>query len=237
MRRFLERWRKKYKKSVKHWLVTELGHNGTERIHLHGIIWTEKKEEIERIWQYGWVYVGKWVNEQTINYIVKYINKIDLEHKGYEPKILTSAGIGANYINKSDSKKNKYAEKETKEYYTTKKGTKLNLPIYYRNKIYSEKERELLWLQKLNKKTRYVLGVEVNEEDYEKTLEYAQIRNKKLGYGDLTNNWDKSEYKKQRSVLKIKRRLKIDKYHIEKEKPKEINPIFAIDNSINEFNS
>ena len=25
VRRFLERWRKKYKKSVKHWLVTELG--------------------------------------------------------------------------------------------------------------------------------------------------------------------------------------------------------------------
>ena len=26
VRRFLERWRKKYKKSVKHWLITELGH-------------------------------------------------------------------------------------------------------------------------------------------------------------------------------------------------------------------
>ena len=41
-RRFLERWRKKYKKSVKHWLITELGHEGTENIHLHGIIWTNK---------------------------------------------------------------------------------------------------------------------------------------------------------------------------------------------------
>ena len=34
VRRFLERWRKKYKKSVKHWLITELGHENTERIHL-----------------------------------------------------------------------------------------------------------------------------------------------------------------------------------------------------------
>ncbi|AXH74827.1 MAG: replication initiator protein [Microviridae sp.] len=41
VRYFLERWRKKYKKSVRHWLVTELGHNGTERIHMHGIIWTD----------------------------------------------------------------------------------------------------------------------------------------------------------------------------------------------------
>jgi hypothetical protein len=44
-RRFLERWRKKYKKSVKHWLVTELGGNGTENIHLHGIIWTNETAE------------------------------------------------------------------------------------------------------------------------------------------------------------------------------------------------
>ena len=34
IRRFLERWRKKYKKSVRHWLVTELGQTNTERIHI-----------------------------------------------------------------------------------------------------------------------------------------------------------------------------------------------------------
>ena len=43
VRRFLERWRKKHKKSVKHWLITELGqpsnkigHQGTENLHLSG---------------------------------------------------------------------------------------------------------------------------------------------------------------------------------------------------------
>ena len=41
VRHFLERWRFKYKKSVRHWLVTELGHENTERIHLHGIIYTD----------------------------------------------------------------------------------------------------------------------------------------------------------------------------------------------------
>ena len=30
VRRFLERWRKKNKKSIRHWLVTELGHKGTD---------------------------------------------------------------------------------------------------------------------------------------------------------------------------------------------------------------
>ena len=68
VRRFLERWRKKYKKSVKHWFVTELGHNGTERIHLHGIIFTkENKETIESIWKYGNIWVGTFVNTKTIN--------------------------------------------------------------------------------------------------------------------------------------------------------------------------
>ena len=41
VRRFLERHRKKFNFSPRHWFVTELGHNGTERIHLHGILYTD----------------------------------------------------------------------------------------------------------------------------------------------------------------------------------------------------
>ena len=68
IRRFLERWRKKYKKSVKHFLITELGHNGTERIHLHGILFTnEKTEIIQDIWKYGIIWIGQYTNEKTIN--------------------------------------------------------------------------------------------------------------------------------------------------------------------------
>ncbi len=47
VRRFTENWRVQKKKSLRHWLVTELGHSGTERLHIHGIIWTdEPKEEL-----------------------------------------------------------------------------------------------------------------------------------------------------------------------------------------------
>ena len=42
IKRFLERWRKKYGKSIRHWLVTEHGHRNTERIHLHGLLFTEQ---------------------------------------------------------------------------------------------------------------------------------------------------------------------------------------------------
>ena len=35
----LERVRKQTGKSVKHWFITEMGHEKTERLHLHGIVW------------------------------------------------------------------------------------------------------------------------------------------------------------------------------------------------------
>ena len=46
--------------------------------------------------------VGTFVNTKTINYIIKYITKIDADHKGYKSIILNSAGIGKEYINRQD---------------------------------------------------------------------------------------------------------------------------------------
>lgn len=82
VRWFLERWRKEFKKSVKHWFITELGHENTERIHIHGIIYTtQNKEKIQNIWQYGKVDVGYSMNGKVISYITKYMTKIDQDHK------------------------------------------------------------------------------------------------------------------------------------------------------------
>ena len=168
-----------YKKSVKHWLVTELGHQGTERIHLHGILFTkETKETIENIWKYGNIWVGTFVNTKTINYIIKYITKIDEQHKGFKSIILSSAGIGKEYINRQDAKNNKYNGESTKETYILPSGTRTALPIYYRNKIYSDEEREQLWLNKLDKQERYVMGIRISvkkdESEYNKVLEQAK---------------------------------------------------------------
>ena len=146
VRRFLERWRKKHKTSVKHWLVTELGHEGTERIHMHGIIFTNKIDDVKNIWKYGIVHIGQWVNEQTVNYCVKYVSKIDKDHKGYVPKILCSKGLGSNYLKRYDSNINEFKGNKTNEYYVLKNGRKVNLPKYYRNKIYSDEQKEELWI-------------------------------------------------------------------------------------------
>lgn len=204
-RRFLERWRKKYKKSVRHWLVTELGQTNTERIHIHGIIWTDEKEDIGKIWKYGHVYLGEYVSEKTINYIVKYINKTDVLHKEYKSIIMTSAGIGKGYTQRIDARNNKYKKKGTTETYTTRQGAKLNLPIYYRNQIYTEKEREKLWIEKLDKEERWINGKKIDisngEEEYYKVLEEERRKNKRLGYGDNTSDWNRKQYERERRNL------------------------------------
>lgn len=141
---FRERWRKKYGKSIKHWFITELGHKGTERMHIHGIIFTDKtKEEIEERWQNGRIDVGYEMNEKCINYIMKYITKIDKDHKGFKGKINPSPGIGKDYLNKWETYRNRYQEGgKTEENIKTENGTKIAMPTYMRNKIYTEEERE-----------------------------------------------------------------------------------------------
>lgn len=220
VRLFLERWRKHYKKSLRHWLVTELGHTGTENIHLHGIIWTDKPlQKVEQIWQYGHIWKGKqengrlvnYVNAKTVNYIVKYVNKIDQDHKHYKSIILTSPGIGNGYTNRTDAKQNRYNHTKTNETYRTPQGYRLALPIYYRNKIYSEQEREQLWLQKLNKQERWICGEKVDisksEAGYYKLLDFYRKRNTELGYGNDTKSWSQEQYERQRRILKQKERI------------------------------
>lgn len=207
VRRFCERWRKKHKKSIRHWLITELGHVNTEHLHMHGIIWTdETNEEIQNKWMYGKVWFGTYVNIKTINYTIKYFTKIDKDHKYYRPIILTSAGIGSNYFNRKDQLNNKYQEQGTKETYTLPNGQETALPQYYRNKLYKDDEKEKLWIEKLNKQKRYILGKEIDiskgEEEYNKLLKIAQMKNTQWGYGTNKEDWTQKEYEQQRRALK-----------------------------------
>lgn len=206
-RRFLERWRKKYKKSVKHWIISELGHEGTERLHMHGLLFTEKtEEEIEDRWGYGRIHIGEYVNERTINYITKYIVKLDKDREGYRPVIMTSPGMGRGYLKTGDAEKNKFRGNDTREYYRLDSGKKVGLPMYYRNAIYTEEERGNLWTQILDKNERYVMGEKIDvsdekgEAEYYKSLEYYREKNRKLGYGSDT--WVKENYKARRKLLK-----------------------------------
>lgn len=194
-RKFLENWRAKYKKSLQHWFITELGHNGTENVHIHGIIWTNKSiEEVAKKWIYGFVWKGhlkngkyeNYVNEKTINYIVKYVNKIDIKHPLYKSKILTSPGIGNQYKDSYNAQRNKYNGTKTKESYKTKSGHEINLPTYWRNKLYTDEQKEQLWINKLNKGEKWIMGEKINTNNHEeeqKLLEYYRKFNNQHGYG------------------------------------------------------
>lgn len=210
-RRFLERWRKETKKSVKHWLVTELGHNGTENIHMHGIIWSKDIEKIKKHWKYGYIWKGDYVSERTVNYITKYITKTDQMHKEYKSKILTSPGIGRKYTESKDYGANEYKGEETREYYTTKSGNKMAMPVYWRNKRYTEEEREKLWIEKINKQERYILGQKIDisksEEHYYKVLNTARNKNKRLGYGNDEINWERKQYENERRKMNMEKRI------------------------------
>lgn len=221
VRLFLERWRKEHKISLRHWFITELGHNGTENIHIHGIVWCDKNkiEDVSRIWKYGYIWPSKdlvkynYVNEATVNYITKYVIKTDEKHTQYKSKILTSKGIGRNYTKTANSSSNKFNREEpekTNETYRTRTGHKIRLPIYWRNAIYSEEEREKLWLKTLDKEERYVLGQKVSvkngQEEYMKMLGEAQKLNRELGYGDNKKDWDKHQYESELRNIKRKER-------------------------------
>lgn len=212
---FRKRWYKKYGEGIKHWLIVELGHppknpgeRSTERVHIHGILWTERScAEIEKVWGYGWVDQGEYVNEKSINYITKYVTKVDPDHPGFIGKIFCSKGIGSGYMDKKDARNNRFDGNKTNETYRTPSGAKIALPIYYRNKIYDDEEREKLWLQKLDKKVRYVRGMKIDTSteagihEYIDALKEAQKFNKFMGYTDTP--WKKEKYEKMRQKFGI----------------------------------
>ena len=144
------------------------------------------------------MFIGDYVNAKTINYIVKYVTKIDEQHKGFQGNILTSPGIGKQYTNSWNAKQNKYEKGNTKDYYKLPNGEKTQLPIYYRNKIYTEEEREELWIELINKNIRYVRGEKINiatkegKQEYWEALQYQQKKNIELGYGN--RDWIKKDY-------------------------------------------
>lgn len=206
IRLFTDRYKKKYKHRPRHWLITELGHGATEHIHFHGILWSnEPKAEIEKLWGYGFMDFGKYVSEQSVNYITKYVTKQDFQHKCYKPKVMTSKNIGAGYLERSDAQRNKFNPNgETNTTYTDRSGRKRSLPLSWRNKLYTDREKELIRIEKENKNERWVWGerVDISTEkgvkEYEKLQQWYRMKNARLGYGSKEQNWEQKMYEHNR---------------------------------------
>lgn len=217
IRLFTERWRKLKSKPPRHWFVTELGHNGTENIHLHGIIWTnETYKFIRTTWQYGWIWPRPdeekfaYVNIESICYNMKYVSKQDLLHKEYIPIILASKKIGYNYVNTRNAQNNQFKNRDTDETYRTTTGHKIILPTYLRKQLYTEWELEQLWLNSLDKETAYVLGKKIDlkkgDTEYKKAIQDAKRINAELGYGQGKND-NRKEHEENRREQMIQTRI------------------------------
>ena len=156
-RLFFERIRKRTKKSIRHWAVTETGEE-KGRIHIHMICFSQTldKWKLTNIlwdaWTAGYKYYGKYCNGKTVNYITKYMLKENKADKDFRSKILTSKGIGEAYCRKESSKeKHAYvkrtAETRTIETYLTDAWTETALPRYYKLKLWDE-TKETSYLRK-----------------------------------------------------------------------------------------
>lgn len=211
IRRMLERWRKDHKKSIKHWFITELGHENTERIHAHGILFSNEPLEFKEIekkkdgilaewkyWKYGNVFVGNWVNSQTVNYLMKYVCKIDSDHKNFIGYVFTSPGIGKQWL---ETMRNiyKYVNHGSLDYYRMPDGHKVKLPTYYKNHLYNEDDREKIWRDSMDKNEIIISGNKYQANLLPGKTE-SNIRNKAqeinttLGYGNDTKEWMKEDY-------------------------------------------
>lgn len=211
---YSNRYLKKYKVRPKGFWISELGSKkvkrrkdgtlvkGTERIHFHAIIFTEVPEkEIQKLWKYGNIDFGKYCNERTINYILKYVTKIDEEHLGYKPIIRASQKMGTNYLKTWDAEQNRYKTNgETNTTYRNPSGNRTGLNKYYRDKLYTDLQREDIRMKKLDEGIKYINGkkydykTEQQKINFEKNLEYFRQENIRKGYGDRSEKFRKRYY-------------------------------------------
>lgn len=198
VRMWSERWRKRFKRAPKHWLITELGEQSSERIHLHGLVWNETgleidkfKEAIEKSWGNGNIRFSDYWGLQTINYFLGYVTKLDPHHKGYKQRIFTSKKMGIGYL--ADAKRiHKFRGEKTVKYYKATNGCKLKLPKYYKQKLWTEEEREMMWSWELDKDMTYIGKQEYDQtnEDtkyvkkFARELKGARKTNELAGYGN-----------------------------------------------------
>lgn len=181
IRRFNERWRQKFKKSIKHWMVPELGSKNTERLHLHGIVWVNKEQamEVKKMWGYGNIWIEKARGEVTAGYVVKYLTKPDRKHPGFRSRIYCSPGIGAGYLTSKRAEQGAFKGRETDTRYRGRDGKMKKACRYYRRRLYTEEQLEEIRLATMEREVWYVAGKKMrgqktSEENMRLTLAILQ---------------------------------------------------------------
>lgn len=208
-RLFLERIRKETGKSVKHWCVTEKGHTNTRRIHLHGLFYAREgqtKWQLTKLlyenWIDGYKYYGKYVNEKTINYVSKYMTKKDKDNPDYVSIILCSKGLGANYA-KENQLKHRWNKEKTIITYKARSGQDLPLPRYYKTTLYTDEQRQLLWLYAEDEGVKWVKGFKVIEANTVNKDYYEELLKEKNRNGIDLHGDDIEEIERKKAINRM----------------------------------
>lgn len=131
------------KLNIRFYAVGEYGER-TGRPHYHILIFNvlpQIVERIEQIWSLGNVFIGN-IEDASIHYVTKYvINRMDHSSDRAPPFSTQSRrpGIGAEYL-KTHTKYHKDGQFN----YVTMSGFKSSLPRYYRDRIFTDSEKEIL---------------------------------------------------------------------------------------------
>lgn len=194
VRLFLERIRKETGKSIKHWIVTEKGHTNTRRIHIHGLFFDTigiGKYNLERLLKRNWIdgysYNGYSTSEKCINYISKYMTKKDEINPEFIGKVLASPGLGAGYTERN-KRYHKFHGEDTHEEYVNYNGATETLPRYYKEKLWTEEQRQELWIIKENKGIKWIGKQKFNTLSEEGRQWYETVLEEHNKTGAATHN-------------------------------------------------
>nr|QJB20045.1 MAG: replication initiator protein [Microvirus sp.] len=148
---FFKRLRKLNKNKIKYYACGEYGSN-TRRPHYHIILFNADVSTIERAWSIqgksiGTIHYGS-VTGASVGYTLKYLCK-PKRHKLHERDdrmfefALMSKSLGANYLTEAMRKWHEN-DLENRMYCVLEGGQKISMPRYYKDKIYTEKMRQIV---------------------------------------------------------------------------------------------
>lgn len=146
VRRFLERVRRKYKRSPRHWFITEYG-DETKRLHLHGVFFNPPfhRFELSKLWFYGYVSIAP-LTARRITYVTTYITKMlkidSVEDPRYHQQIFTSPGLGKKYCSDPGVIAHCRVDGVPSPFGFNPSNKVIALPRYYRGKLFSDDELE-----------------------------------------------------------------------------------------------
>lgn len=146
IRLFLERIRKAYGRSIRHWIISEYGEN-TKRFHYHGLLFDIPfhRTELFKFWKYGHVTIQP-ITPRRITYITSYVNKhlknnrIPLEDPRYKQSIWCSKGIGSSVALDERVTKHLRIGSSCTPFMHNPSGRVVTIPRYLREKFYNHVE-------------------------------------------------------------------------------------------------